>query len=108
MGVESRVRGGKVPQTLDQKPVRGGFIEVIGIGTADSQGLRKGGVVNLDSTSEAIRKAQEEAEQRHAGQRHIGGLGRRVELDLADRGGIVAARSEATPMLSYVVVPHRI
>jgi cell division protein FtsA len=37
-------------------------IEVIGIGTADSQGLRKGVVVNLDATSEAIRKAQEEAE----------------------------------------------
>ncbi len=37
-------------------------IEVIGIGTAESQGLRKGVVVNLDATSEAIRKAQEEAE----------------------------------------------
>jgi cell division protein FtsA len=37
-------------------------IEVIGIGTADSQGLRKGVVVNLDATSEAIRRAQEEAE----------------------------------------------
>ena len=37
-------------------------IEVIGIGTADSQGLRKGVVVNLDATSDAIRKAQEEAE----------------------------------------------
>ena len=37
-------------------------IEVIGIGTADSQGLRKGVVVNLAATSEAIRKAQEEAE----------------------------------------------
>ena len=34
-GVESRVRGGKVPQTLDQKPVRGGFIEAIGIGASD-------------------------------------------------------------------------
>jgi hypothetical protein len=34
-GVESRVRAGKVPQTLDQKPVRGGFIEAIGIGASD-------------------------------------------------------------------------
>lgn len=34
-GVESRVSGGKVPQTLDQKPVRGGFIEAIGIGASD-------------------------------------------------------------------------
>jgi len=34
-GVESRVREGKVPQALDQKPVRGGFIEAIGIGASD-------------------------------------------------------------------------
>jgi len=37
-------------------------IEVIGIGTAESKGLRKGVVVNLDLTSGAIKKAQEEAE----------------------------------------------
>jgi len=37
-------------------------IEVIGIGTAESKGLRKGVVVNLDITSAAIKKAQEEAE----------------------------------------------
>lgn len=37
-------------------------IEIIGIGTADSRGLRKGVVVNLDATVETIKKAQEEAE----------------------------------------------
>jgi cell division protein FtsA len=37
-------------------------LEVIGIGTAESRGLRKGVVVNLDSTSAAIKRAQEEAE----------------------------------------------
>jgi cell division protein FtsA len=37
-------------------------IEVIGIGTAESRGLRKGVVVNLDATAAAIKKAQEEAE----------------------------------------------
>jgi len=37
-------------------------IEIIGIGTAESRGLRKGVVVNLDSTVSAIKKAQEEAE----------------------------------------------
>jgi cell division protein FtsA len=37
-------------------------IEVIGIGTAESHGLRKGVVINLDATSDAIRKAQNEAE----------------------------------------------
>jgi cell division protein FtsA len=37
-------------------------IEIIGIGTADSRGLRKGVVVNLETTVDAIKKAQEEAE----------------------------------------------
>jgi cell division protein FtsA len=37
-------------------------VEIIGIGTADSKGLRKGVIVNLDATTAAIKKAQEEAE----------------------------------------------
>jgi cell division protein FtsA len=37
-------------------------VEIIGIGTTDSKGLRKGVVVNLDATTSAIKKAQEEAE----------------------------------------------
>src|SRR5512137_1459933 len=37
-------------------------IEIIGIGTADSHGLRKGVVVDLEATTTAIKKAQEEAE----------------------------------------------
>src|SRR4030043_2241781 len=37
-------------------------VEVIGIGTAESKGLRKGVVVNLEATAAAIKKAQEEAE----------------------------------------------
>jgi cell division protein FtsA len=37
-------------------------IEVIGIGLAESKGLRKGVVVNLEVTSEAIKKARQEAE----------------------------------------------
>ncbi len=37
-------------------------IEIIGIGTSDSHGLRKGVVVDLDATTAAIKKAQEEAE----------------------------------------------
>src|SRR6185436_3852161 len=36
--------------------------EIVGIGTAASRGLKKGVVVNIDSTVEAIRKAVEEAE----------------------------------------------
>ena len=34
-------------------------IEIIGIGTADSHGLRKGVVVNLEATTAAIKKAQD-------------------------------------------------
>ncbi|MBM3296333.1 MAG: cell division protein FtsA [Candidatus Aminicenantes bacterium] len=37
-------------------------LEVIGVGSAESRGLRKGVVVNLDATAAAIQKAQEEAE----------------------------------------------
>lgn len=37
-------------------------LEIIGIGTADSRGLRKGVVVNLEATTAAIKRAQEEAE----------------------------------------------
>src|SRR4051794_30568300 len=38
-------------------------LEVVGIGTSESKGLRKGMVVNLDSTVESIKKAVEMAEQ---------------------------------------------
>jgi len=37
-------------------------VEIIGIGIAESRGLRKGVVVNLEATTSAIKKAQEEAE----------------------------------------------
>jgi len=38
------------------------IIDIVGIGTAPSNGLRKGVVVNIDSTVESISKAVEEAE----------------------------------------------
>ena len=40
----------------------GGMIDVVGIGTHPSKGMRKGVVVNIDSTVSSIRKAVEEAE----------------------------------------------
>lgn len=40
-----------------------GGLNIIGIGTSPSRGLRKGVVVNIDSTVEAIKKAVGEAEQ---------------------------------------------
>ncbi len=36
-GVTRRVHGGSVDRVLDQKPVRGGYIEVIGIGASDPE-----------------------------------------------------------------------
>jgi len=40
----------------------GAMIDIVGIGTAPSTGLRKGVVVNIESTVESISKAVEEAE----------------------------------------------
>jgi cell division protein FtsA len=45
------------------EPRGDGGLEVIGMGTAPSRGLRRGVVVNIDSTVEAIKQAVAEAEQ---------------------------------------------
>ena len=42
--------------------VVGGELEIIGIGTTPSKGLRKGVVINIESTVKSIKKAIEEAE----------------------------------------------
>ena len=45
------------------EPVTGGGVHVVGVGTAPSRGLRRGVVVNIDFTVEAIKQAVSEAEQ---------------------------------------------
>src|SRR5215475_2031814 len=45
------------------RPKPGGGLDVIGVGSAPSRGLRRGVVVNIDSTVEAIKHAVAEAEQ---------------------------------------------
>jgi cell division protein FtsA len=45
------------------RPKPGGGLDVIGVGSAPSRGLRRGVVVNIDSTVEAIKQAVAEAEQ---------------------------------------------
>ena len=40
----------------------GGGVDVVGLGTAPSRGLRKGVVVNLDATVDAVKACVEEAE----------------------------------------------
>jgi cell division protein FtsA len=42
--------------------MEGGALDIIGLGTAESRGIRRGAVVNLESAVESIRKAVEEAE----------------------------------------------
>ena len=44
-------------------PRAGGGLDVVGVGAAPSRGLRRGVVVNIDSTVEAIKQAVAEAEQ---------------------------------------------
>lgn len=44
-------------------PGAGGSLDIVGVGTAPSRGLRRGVVVNIDSTVEAIKHAVAEAEQ---------------------------------------------
>jgi cell division protein FtsA len=45
------------------EPTVGGGLDVIGVGAAASRGLRKGVVVNIEATVEAIKQAVAEAEQ---------------------------------------------
>jgi cell division protein FtsA len=51
----------KVSVVVGERDINGN-IEIKGVGTAPSNGLRKGVVVNIDATVESIRKAVEEAE----------------------------------------------
>ncbi|MDR2733591.1 MAG: cell division protein FtsA [Spirochaetota bacterium] len=51
----------KVSVVVGERDVNGN-IEIKGVGTAPSNGLRKGVVVNIDATVDSIRKAIEEAE----------------------------------------------
>ena len=39
-----------------------GKLEIIGLGSAPSRGMKKGMVVNIESTTDSIRRAVEEAE----------------------------------------------
>ncbi|MGE0762712.1 MAG: cell division protein FtsA [Bdellovibrionales bacterium] len=70
-------------------------VDVVGIGTAPNSGMKQGVVVNIESTSEAIRKAKEEAELM-AGQRvtdvwlAIGGS----HVESFDSSGMIAIRNK--------------
>ena len=96
-------------------------VEIVGIGTAPSRGLRKGVVVNIDATVESIRKAVEEAElmagcEIHTvytgiGGAHIKGFNshgvvavKATEVSAGDLARVLdAARAVALPMDRQVV-----
>src|SRR5437867_2092245 len=61
-GVLGQVADQDVRAVIAQPAAHGG-LDVVGIGTAPSRGLRRGIVVNIDSTVEAIKAAVGEAEQ---------------------------------------------
>ena len=43
--------------------VNNGSINIIGVGSADSEGIRKGSIVDIDQTVQSIRKAVDHAER---------------------------------------------
>ena len=70
-------------------------VDIVGVGTAASQGLRRGTVVNIEATTEAISKAREEAELMagvQAEQAWVGVSG--SHLNSFDSRGIVAIRNQ--------------
>jgi cell division protein FtsA len=67
----------------------GDTIEVIGIGTHPSRGLRKGVVVDIEATVDSIRKAVDEAEMM-AGSRSARWLGSRRSHQAHNEIGMIA------------------
>jgi cell division protein FtsA len=76
----------------------GGSVRVVGLGCAPSKGLRKGVVVNLDATVEAVRAATEEAELMagvHVEQATVGIAGGHIR-SFNSRGVVAVAGKERT------------
>lgn len=77
-----------------------GQLEVIGIGSHTSRGLKRGVVVNIDSTVHAIKRAMEEAELMAGCQIHsvyAGIAGNHIRS--LNSHGIVAIRERRLPVL---------
>ena len=72
-GVTRRVHGGTVDRVIDQKPVRGGFIEAIGIGASDPE-LKSNTQRMALARDAAIVKAQYELMSMIKGVRLEGGV----------------------------------
>jgi cell division protein FtsA len=71
----------------------GGVLNVVGVGTSPSRGLRKGVVVNIDSTVEAIKRAVEAAEWEagvEVGSVYVGVAGGHIK-GINSRGAVAVA-----------------
>jgi len=93
--------------------VAGDRLEVIGLGTANSEGIRRGAVTDLDAAAESIRRAVAEAELTaglpihgvHLGMSgaHVTALNSRGVVAVAnrsiDRSDVVRAVTAATPLM---------
>jgi cell division protein FtsA len=75
--------------------INGGTINIVGVGTAESQGIKKGAIVDIDETVKSIREAVEQAERmvdvtiRHV---IVGISGNHIHLQASQ--GVVAVSSE--------------
>ncbi len=75
--------------------VNNGSINIIGVGSADSEGIRKGSIVDIDQTVQSIRKAVDHAERMvgiEISEVYVGISGNHIELQSSH--GVVAVSNE--------------
>jgi len=75
--------------------VNNGSINIIGVGSADSEGIRKGSIVDIDQTVQSIRKAVEHAERMvgiEISEVYVGIAGNHIGLQSSH--GVVAVSNE--------------
>lgn len=75
--------------------VNNGSINIIGVGSADSEGIRKGSIVDIDQTVQSIRKAVDHAERMvgiEISEVYVGISGNHI--DLQSSHGVVAVSNE--------------
>ena len=73
------------------EPSENGLMNVVGIGQAESRGLRRGIVTTTDAVAESIRRAVEEAEQTSGLEIQMGTVNLSGEhLQGENKGGVVA------------------
>ncbi len=89
----------KVVAIVGETSLEGGDIEVIGLGSHPSRGLKKGVVVNIESTVQSIQRAVEEAELMAGCEIHsvYAGIAGSHIRSLNSHGIVAIRESEVTP-----------